>query len=174
MLFWASWYPRWKGTMSRYICFQYLKFKSTLNLWGGVDYSVCSVWWLPATSQAKAGQRNDTMAMGGQTLCLKQNIVAMATSFLTLKHPLVILLNIFYSFLDKYLVGFCMRINFVNILPAGVDQQLSCSNNWTPLLSTERSKGRLVTISKGLVTRGHDGVPESTDMAEEPLGSHPN
>ena len=173
MLFWTSWHPRWKGTMSRYIFFQYLKFKSTLNLSGGVDYSVCSVWWLPATSQAKAGQRNDTMAMGGQTLCLKQNTVAMATPFLTLKHPLVILLDI-YSFLDKYLVGLCMRINFVNILPAGVDQKMSCSNNWSPLLSIERSKGRLVTISKGLVTRGHDGVPESTDMAEAALGSRPN
>ena len=108
--------------MSRNIFFQCLKCKSTLNLSGGVDFSVCSVWWLPATTQAKAGQRNDTMVMGGQTLCLKQNIVAMAISFLTLKYPLVILLDNFNSFLDKYLVGFCMRINFVKILPAGVAQ----------------------------------------------------
>ena len=97
----------------------------------------------------------------------------MAISFLTLKHPLVILLDIFYSFLDKYLARFCMRVNFVKILPAGVDQQLSCSNNRSSLLSIERSKGRLVTIPKGLFTRGHDGIPENTDMAEEPLGSHP-
>ena len=81
---------------------------------GGVDFSVCSVWWLPATTQAKAGQRNDTMVMGGQTLCLKQNIVAMAISFLTLKYPLVILLDNFYSFLD--IIGFMLGIMYKRLV----------------------------------------------------------
>lgn len=70
------------------------------------------------------------------------------------------------SFLDKLSVGFWMVINFIKIPTAGVDKQLSGSNSWSSFLLSlvRRGKQRLVTIAKGLVTIGHDAIPENIDM----------
>lgn len=92
-----------------------------------------------------------------QSLCLKRNLKWPRYFFFSNCH-------ILWSFLGKLSVGFWMRINFIKLFLAGLENSCPVAIAEVPFWASLEGTRRSLTPSKGLFTIGHDHIPENTDM----------